>query len=52
MGVYELVPKSQVPPGQKIRKGRPVFKIKRDEAGTAVRFKVRQVFKGFEQIHG
>ncbi|GLB45783.1 hypothetical protein LshimejAT787_2900110 [Lyophyllum shimeji] len=52
MGVYKLVPRSDVPHGQKIRKGRPIFKIKRDETGKAVRFKVRLVFKGYEQIYG
>jgi hypothetical protein len=52
MGVYKLVPRSDVPQGQKVRKGRPIFKIKRDENGKAVRFKVRLVFKGYEQIYG
>lgn len=52
MGVYELVPRSAVPTGQKVRTGRPVFKIKRDEHGNAVRFKVRLVFRGYEQVYG
>ena len=52
MGVYKLVPRQDVPQGTKIRKGRPVFRIKRDETGKAVRWKVRLVFKGFEQIYG
>ena len=52
MGVYKLVPRCDVPQGSKIRKGRPVFRIKRDEHGKAVRWKVRLVFKGFEQIYG
>lgn len=52
MGVYELVPRSDVPRGHKVRKGRPIFKIKRDESGKAIRFKVRLVFKGYEQIYG
>ncbi|RDB23169.1 Retrovirus-related Pol polyprotein from transposon TNT 1-94 [Hypsizygus marmoreus] len=52
MGVYKLVPRSEVPQGTKVRKGRPVFRIKRDENGKAVRWKVRLVFKGFEQIYG
>lgn len=52
MGVYKLIPRSEVPQGHKVRKGRPVFKIKRDETGKAVRWKVRLVFKGFEQIYG
>jgi hypothetical protein len=50
--VYELVPRTDVPAGSKVRKGRPVFTIKRDENGKAVRWKVRLVFKGFEQIYG
>ncbi|KAJ3983246.1 hypothetical protein F5890DRAFT_1396737, partial [Lentinula detonsa] len=33
MGVYKIVPRSEVPIGTKIRKGRPVFKIKKDENG-------------------
>ena len=52
MGVYKLVPRCDIPQGTKIRKGRPVFRIKRDETGKAVRWKVRLVFKGFEQIYG
>ena len=52
MGVYQLIPRCEVPQGTKIRKGRPVFRIKRDENGKAVRWKVRLVFKGFEQIYG
>lgn len=52
MGVYQLVPREDVPSGHKVQKGRPVFKIKRDENGKAVRFKVRLVFKGYEQVYG
>ena len=52
MGVYKLVPRRDIPQGTKIRKGRPVFRIKRDETGKAIRWKVRLVFKGFEQIYG
>jgi len=52
MGVYKLIPRSQVPVGAKIRKGRPVFRLKRDADGKPVRWKVRLVFKGFEQIYG
>ena len=51
MGVYKLIPRSDVPQGHKIRKGMPVFRIKRDETGKAIRWKVRLVFKGFEQIY-
>ena len=52
MGVYKLIPRSDVPQGHKIRKGMPVFRIKRDETGKAIRWKVHLVFKGFEQIYG
>lgn len=52
MKVYRLIPRSEVPRGCKIRKGRPIFKIKRDELGKPVRYKVRLVFKGYEQIYG
>ena len=52
MGVYKLIPQNDVLQGKRIRKGKPVFHIKQDEAGKAVRWKVRLVFKGFEQIYG
>ena len=51
MGVYELVPRESVPASTKIRKGRPLFVLKRDEYGELTRWKVRLVFKGFEQIY-
>ena len=52
MGVYKLIPQSDVPQGHKVRKGMPVFRIKRDEHGKAIQWKVCLVFKGFEQIYG
>jgi Reverse transcriptase (RNA-dependent DNA polymerase) len=52
MGVYKLIPQDDVPQGKRIQKGKPVFHIKRDKTGKAVRWKVRLVFKGFEQIYG
>lgn len=52
MGVYKLVPRKHVPQGKKIHKGKPVFKIKCDEAGNTVRYKVHVIFKGYEQIYG
>ena len=52
MGVYKLVPQCEVPQGTKLRKGQPVFRIKHDETMKAVRWKVRLIFKGFEQIYG
>jgi hypothetical protein len=51
MEVYKLIPRSKVPQGKHIQKGKPVFHIKWDEMGQAVRWKVRLVFKGFEQIY-
>jgi Reverse transcriptase (RNA-dependent DNA polymerase) len=52
MGVYKLIPRSEVPLGKCVLKGKRVFHIKHDEEGTAVQWKVRLVFKGFEQIYG
>ena len=52
MGIYKLIPTSDVPQGTKIHKGRPVFRIKRDKNSKAIRWKVCLVFKGFEQIYG
>ena len=44
MGVYKLVPRCDIPQGTKIQKGRPVFRIKCDETGKAVQWKVWLVF--------
>lgn len=52
MGVYQLVPCSAVPVGQKVCIRRPGFKIKHDKYGNTVWFKVRLVFWGHEQIYG
>lgn len=52
MGVWKLIPRSDVSTDQKIQKGCPVFKIKHDKNGKAVQFKVHLVFKGYEQIYG
>ena len=52
MGVYKLIPWSEVPQGKQIRKGKPVLHIKWDEMGLAVRWKVHLIFKGCEQIYG
>jgi hypothetical protein len=52
MGVYKLLHRSQVLAETKIRKGWPVFWLKRDADGKPVCWKVRLVFKGFEQIYG
>lgn len=52
MGVYRLVPQSQVLARQKVKKAKPIFKVKRDEHGDPVRYKVWLVFKGYEQVYG
>ena len=52
MDVYNLVPCKQIPSGQQIRRGKPVFRIKYDEDSQPIRYKIRHVFKGFEQIYG
>lgn len=50
--VYELIPRSAVPPGRKVLKGRLVYIRKHDELGNVNRHKVRYVVKGYEQIQG
>jgi Reverse transcriptase (RNA-dependent DNA polymerase) len=52
MGIYKLVPRSDVPQGWKIMRGKPVFLRKRDETGTVVCYKARWVCHGFEQVYG
>ena len=52
LGVYKLVPRSTVPPGRKIMKGRPVFKLKRDQNGDPARFKARYVCRGYSAVWG
>jgi hypothetical protein len=52
LGVYKLVPRSTVPSGRKIMRGRPVFKLKRDQHGKAVRFKARYVCRGYSAVWG
>ncbi|KAG5731566.1 hypothetical protein E4T56_gene5461 [Termitomyces sp. T112] len=52
MGVYCLIPRTEVPTGHRVHLGRPVFALKRDEKGNIVRFKVRHVLQGFNQIYG
>jgi hypothetical protein len=52
LGVYKLVPWSTVPPGQKIMKGRPVFKLKHDQHGKPARFKARYVCHRYSAIWG
>lgn len=52
MEVYQLIPRSDVPPNRKILRGKFVCKLKRDETGNPVRHKVRWVAKGFQQVWG
>jgi hypothetical protein len=52
MSIYRLIYHSQIPARPKIRKGRPVFRLKRDADGKPVCWKVCLVFKGFEQVYG
>ena len=47
--VFVLVPRSEVPTGQRPLKGKLVCKRKCDESGNIVHYKVRYVAKGFAQ---
>ena len=50
--VFVLVPRSDLPRGQRPLKGKLVCKRKRDDTGKVVRYKVRYVAKGFAQRYG
>jgi hypothetical protein len=52
MGVYELIPRSEVPKEQRVLKDRFILRHKRDETGDPVRWMARLVIKGFEQVFG
>ena len=52
MEVFKLVPKSEVPAGRKVLKGKWVLTVKRDKIGKPTRFKARYVLCGYEQIVG
>jgi hypothetical protein len=52
LGVYKLVPRSTVPAGRKIMRGKAVFHQKTDEFGTIVRYKCRYVCRGFSAVYG
>jgi hypothetical protein len=52
MGVYKLVPRSAVPAGRKILKGKWVFCLKRNENAEPVRYKAHLCVKGFLQVFG
>jgi len=51
MGVYKLIPHSDVPAGCKVLRGKWVL-LKCDEHGNSVWHKARFVVKGFEQVFG
>src|ERR1019366_2791310 len=50
--VFVLVPRSDVPQGQRPLKGKLVCKRKRDDSGKVIRYKVRYVAKGYAQQYG
>jgi transposase InsO family protein len=50
--VFVLVPRTDIPRGQRALKGKLVCKRKRDDTGKVVRYKVRYVAKGFAQRYG
>jgi hypothetical protein len=50
--VFVLVPRSDVPAGQRALRGKLVCKRKCDDAGKVVRYKVHYVAKGFAQHYG
>ena len=52
MGVYKLVPCSEVPTNRSVLRGKFVCRLKRNEIGDPVRHKVRWVAKGFQQVWG
>ena len=51
-GTWKLVPKSSIPPGRSLLRGKWVFDDKRDESGKIVKFKARFVAMGFTQKYG
>jgi hypothetical protein len=52
MGVYVLVPRSVVPKGRKVMRGKFVFRTKRDFMGAVARYKARYVLLGHQMIYG
>ena len=52
MGVYALVPHSEVPTNCSVLHGQFVCRLKHDEIGNPVCFKVHWVAKGFQQVWG
>jgi len=52
LGVYDRMPRSSVPSGRKIMRGKPVFHQKTEEFGRVVRYKARYVCRGFTAVYG
>jgi hypothetical protein len=52
LSVYKLIPRTSVPKGRKIMRGRPVFKLKCDQHGAAARFKAQYVCRGYTAVWG
>lgn len=50
--VFELVPRTAVPQGRRVLKGKWVFTLKRNSEGEIVKFKARFVACGYAQIEG
>ena len=51
LGVYRLIPCRSVLAGKPVLKGKPVYHLKRDEAGCPTRFKACWVAKGFQAVY-
>jgi hypothetical protein len=49
---WKLVPRSEIPKGKNLLRGKWVFADKRDEAGKILKFKARFVAMGFTQKYG
>jgi transposase InsO family protein len=52
MRVFELVLRRDVPANRSVLRGKFVCRLKRDAVGNPVRYKVRWVAKGFQQVWG
>ena len=49
---YCLVPRPSIPPGCRIMRGHPIFKLKHDEHGNPSHFKARYVCHGYSAVYG
>jgi transposase InsO family protein len=52
MNVFELILHRDVPPNRSVLRGKFVCRLKHDEVGNPVRYKVCWVAKGFQQVWG